>query len=57
MAKKWFMSKTLWVNFIAVASMLLAPKLGFDLSAEYGVPILGVINLGLRIITDAPVEW
>ena len=56
-AKSIFLSKTLWVNVLAVAAGFLAPKLGVTISAEDQVAALGVINLVLRIVTKQPVNW
>lgn len=54
---KWYASKTLWVNAIAVIGGFVAPKLGITIDAETQVAILGVINLILRVITKTPVVF
>ena len=59
MDKKWFLSKTLWVNaFLFVAAV--AANFGFigELPADWEVfvlPAVAGINLLLRFITKVPV--
>ena len=55
--KKWYTSKTLWVNAIAIIAGILADKMGVTLSSEAQVGILALINAGLRIITKEVVVW
>ncbi len=55
--KSPLLSKTLWVNVIAVAVMLVQTKVGFAIDAEYQAAILGVINMVLRIVTREPLDW
>jgi len=47
--KKWYTSKTLWVNLIAVAAGIIG---GDALSPEMQVGILAVINMVLRAVTN-----
>lgn len=49
--KKWYLSKTLWVNIIAVVAMAIQNATGYELSPEMQVYILAGINFLLRIIT------
>lgn len=56
MVQAW-KSKTLWVNVIAAASMLLGAQLGAPLTAEQSGLILAGINIALRAITNEPLEW
>lgn len=56
-AKSILLSKTIWVNLIAIAAGFLAPKLGITLGATEQVTILGFINLVLRAVTKQPVDW
>lgn len=53
-AKRWWQSKTVWVNIVALASVLLSTEFGFDLTAEETTSILVVINLILRAVTKQP---
>jgi len=55
--KSWYLSKTLWVNVIAVAAAFGAKQAGIQISAEDQVAALGVINLILRVVTKQPVAW
>lgn len=57
MGKMWYTSKTLWVNVVAVAALILSGVAGFELSAEEQVSILGLINLLLRAITREAIIW
>lgn len=52
--KKWYQSKTIWVNVIAFALWGLALATGQSIEPEVGVGILAIINLGLRILTKEP---
>jgi uncharacterized membrane protein len=52
--KKWYASKTLWVNFIALVALLLQSQIGFELTSEETAAILTIINLILRAITGQP---
>jgi len=49
--KKWYKSRMLWVNAIALLSALVTHLTGVEVSAEEAVALLAVVNLGLRIIT------
>lgn len=56
--KSWLASKTLWVNGLTIAAaVLLAVSNSPVLPAEFMPYILGalaVVNVALRIFTDAP---
>lgn len=53
--KPWYLSKTLWVNILAVVVLLLQVQFGFVVEPEEQVGILAVINLILRVFTDQSV--
>ena len=55
--KKWYRSKTLWVNLIALISLFLNEKVGVPISESEQVAILSVVNIVLRLITREPVRW
>ena len=55
--KKWYKSKTLWVNLIALVALFLNDKLGFPLPQEEQMAILAVVNIILRFITKEPIRW
>jgi len=57
MSKRWFMSKTLWVNVLAGLAIIIQAVTGESwLNAEVQVGILAVINLVLRIFTKQPLS-
>jgi len=49
--KKWYLSKTLWINVIALAAMLIQSYYGFIIGAEEQAAIIVVANLILRAVT------
>jgi len=54
--KKWYASKTVWVNLIAIVALFLQTQLGFVLDADEQVGILAVINIVLRLFTKEQVN-
>ena len=57
MDKKWYTSKTLWANALAVVGGLVAKKFGFTISAELTASILVIINVVLRTVTKSNITW
>ena len=55
--KKWYESKTLWLNLIAIASIVLQSHTGLYLPMELQLLILSTINIILRSITHKPIIW
>jgi len=55
--KKWYKSKTLWVNAIAIAAIIIQSETGYVVSPEIQVLALGVINVILRKITKEKIVW
>ena len=56
--KKFWLSKTFWVNMIALWAMVCQAVIGyelFDLEAQAG--ILAAINIILRMITNQTIVW
>ncbi len=52
--KKWWKSRTLWVNAIALAALFLQEATGEQvLSAEVQLGILALVNTVLRFDTNA----
>jgi hypothetical protein len=50
--KKWYLSKTLWVNVIAAAAGVTQAILGKAIiNPEAQVAILGIVNMILRMVT------
>ncbi|MBS4007270.1 MAG: hypothetical protein KGZ45_02420 [Clostridium sp.] len=55
--KKWYLSRTIWVNIIAFAALLLKSEAGIALTSEETAGILVVLNLILRMITKQPLRY
>lgn len=55
-SKPIYLSKTMWVNVIAMFALFLQQKYGFVMSGESQAAILIVINMILRVITKQPVS-
>ena len=56
--KKWYYSRTLWVNFVAVMAIAVQGVTGKDmLNPEVQGAVLGIANFALRIITKSDVVW
>ncbi len=52
--KKWYMSKTLWVNALMIAGMVAEYFIVEKIySPEIHAIVIAVINLGLRIVTKS----
>ena len=49
--KRWYTSKTLWLNLLAIVALIAQGQFGYLLDAEAQSVILAAINLLLRIIT------
>jgi len=56
-SKKFWLSKTFWVNILAIAALIIQTQTGFAFSPEAQVSVLAVLNILLRVITKAPIEW
>lgn len=54
--KKWYASKTLWVNILAVAGIIAQGQFGYVISPQVQAGILGGINLILRLVTKTGLE-
>lgn len=51
-AKAWWMSKTIWINLVALAgSIVIAAGLDETKWAEISTVVLAVVNLVLRLIS------
>jgi hypothetical protein len=56
--KKWYTSKTLWVNLLSILAILAQTYAGNDIvSPEIQAALLGIINVILRGVTKGPVKW
>lgn len=57
MQKKWYLSKTIWANLIALAALGIQTQTGFVVTAELQTGLLVLINLGLRVVTKEEIVW
>lgn len=58
MGKRWYTSKTIWINAVATGIAIYEAATGEIITdPSVQVIILGVINFILRIITKEPVIW
>lgn len=58
MSKKWYASKTLWINVIGGIAMIAQGIAGKEIiSYELQGSILAGINMVLRIITKEQITW
>lgn len=55
--KKFWLSKTFWVNTVSLLALLAQLQLGFVVGVEYQAIALTLVNLALRKITRQPVIW
>jgi len=55
--KKFLVSRTLWVNVVALILLILQGVFGFVFDPSIQLGILAVINFGLRLITKEELKW
>ena len=55
--KKFWQSKTFYVNLLAIVGLVAQDQFGFALSAEAQVSILAAVNVALRLITKEEIVW
>jgi len=53
--KKFWQSKTFWVNAVSIVGIVVQSQTGFVVPVELQAALLGVINAGLRLITKEPI--
>jgi len=49
--KRWYTSKTLWANLLAIVALVAQAEFGYALDVEAQAALLAVINLILRALT------
>lgn len=54
--KKWYVSRTLWVNVLAAVALFIQNQYGWILPPETQAYALMVINMVLRVITKQPLS-
>ena len=57
MEKKFWKSKTLWINLLAIAGLIWESYSGHVLTPELQGMILGAVNILLRLITKEEIIW
>lgn len=56
--KKWYTSKTLWINLLVLIAMVAQGITGKEIiNIETQAILLGLINLVLRIVTNTELKW
>ena len=50
--KPWYLSKTLWLNILAMVAIIVQARYGFVFAVEEQIAVITVANLVLRIFTD-----
>lgn len=51
MSKSFWKSKTFWLNALSLVGTL-----GGVLPEKYSLPVLAVVNIGLRFVTNTPLN-
>ena len=54
--KKFWLSKTFWVNVIATVGIVIQTQTGFIIDPSIQAIVLSVVNTGLRLITKEGLE-
>jgi len=54
MNKKWYASKTIWVNAIAIVGIIVAGK---EFDPQIVATVLAVVNFALRALTKENITW
>lgn len=55
--KKFYLSKTFWVNILAIIALIIQSQTSFVLTPETQLSILAVLNVVLRALTKAELDW
>ena len=54
--KKWYESKTVWINIVAFIALSVQSLNGFIISPEEQAALLTIVNLILRVVTNTGIE-
>lgn len=58
MKKKWYVSKTLWVNVISIIALIVnGITNAVTIDAETSATLLAVANIILRLVTREEIVW
>lgn len=55
--KKFFKSKTLWINVLAFIAFIVQNHTGFVISEELQMQALTLVNILLRFVTKEAIVW
>lgn len=55
--KKWYASKTFWINVIAMGFLIYQNVTGNAIEPQYQAMALAFVNIILRAITQEKLEW
>jgi hypothetical protein len=55
--KAFWLSKTLWINLLAVLGLFMQTQSGFVIDPTMQAGLLCLVNMGLRTVTKEPVIW
>jgi len=57
MRKKWYLSRTVWMNVAALLAAIITEAFGYDVDEKYVALFLTLMNLILRKVTKEAIEW
>jgi len=55
--KVFYLSKTFWVNVLAIVALVVQYFTGWVMSAGLQATVLGILNILLRLVTKHPINW
>ncbi|WP_051321686.1 hypothetical protein [Chrysiogenes arsenatis] len=55
--KRFWLSKTFWINLLAIIALVVQSYTGFVISLEAQTSILAALNVALRLMTKEPINW
>ena len=55
--KKWYVSKTFWVNFLALVAFVVQGQVGYVVSPEIQGYVITGVNFLLRFVTKESIVW
>ena len=57
MTKKWYASKTLWINLLFIIFLIVQSYTGYVVEPELEGAILVILNVILRLVTKEEISW
>lgn len=55
--KKWYLSKTFWINVLVFGAITLQMQTGFIVTPELQTLALAGVNIALRKVTKEEIVW